>query len=89
MLLSLNITNYSWPGAPDVIAAQLGAIAEEAESAGLHTILVAAHLLQADPTSTPDAEMLEAHTILGFLAARTESVRLGPWCRRSCFAHRL
>lgn len=38
---------------------------------------VSDHLLQADPTSTPDSEMLEAYTTLGFLAAQTERVRLG------------
>jgi F420-dependent oxidoreductase-like protein len=36
------------------------------------------HLIQADPTAPPgDTEMLEAYTTLGFLAARTERVRLG------------
>lgn len=39
---------------------------------------MADHLLQADPTAGPgETEMLEAYTTLGFLAARTERVRLG------------
>jgi F420-dependent oxidoreductase-like protein len=42
------------------------------------TVWVPDHLLQADPTAGPgDTEMLEAYTTLGFLAARTERVRLG------------
>ena len=40
---------------------------------------VADHLLQADPYGARpgETEMLEAYTTLGFLAARTERVRLG------------
>jgi F420-dependent oxidoreductase-like protein len=35
------------------------------------------HLIQAAPGSVPDSEMLEAHTALGFVAAKTRRVRLG------------
>jgi alkanesulfonate monooxygenase SsuD/methylene tetrahydromethanopterin reductase-like flavin-dependent oxidoreductase (luciferase family) len=38
---------------------------------------VSDHLTQADPSSTIDAEMLEAYTTLGYLAAHTKRVRLG------------
>jgi alkanesulfonate monooxygenase SsuD/methylene tetrahydromethanopterin reductase-like flavin-dependent oxidoreductase (luciferase family) len=41
------------------------------------TVFVADHILQGDPTSMPEAEMLEAYTTLGFLAAQTTRVRLG------------
>jgi F420-dependent oxidoreductase-like protein len=74
MKISLNITNYSWP---DGLAAHLGRIARAADQGGLDTVWVADHLLQADPTSRPEAEMLEAHTTLGFLAGQTERIRLG------------
>ena len=44
----------------------------------MDTVWVADHLLQADPTAAPDeTEMLEAYTTLGFLAARSQRVRLG------------
>lgn len=77
MRISLNITNYSWPAGPAGLGAELGRVARAADEAGLHTVWVADHLLQADPTSSPDAEMLEAYTTLGFFAAHTERVRLG------------
>jgi F420-dependent oxidoreductase-like protein len=49
-----------------------------ADQAGVDTVWVADHLLQADPTAGPDqTEMLEAYTTLGFLAAPTQRVRLG------------
>jgi F420-dependent oxidoreductase-like protein len=75
--VSLSITNYSWPSGPTALGAALARIARAADEAGLDTVWVADHLIQADPTSTPDAEMLEAYTTLGFLAAETTRVRLG------------
>ncbi|MFL6226077.1 MAG: TIGR03560 family F420-dependent LLM class oxidoreductase [Actinomycetes bacterium] len=75
MRVSISLTNYSWP---DGLAPSLGRVVEAADRAGLDTIWVADHLVQADPTAPPDdTEMLEAYTTLGFLAARTERVRLG------------
>jgi F420-dependent oxidoreductase-like protein len=74
MRLSLSITNYSWPRG---LGSELAAIAVAADEAGLDTLWLPDHLIQADPTSTPDAEMLEAYTTLGFLAAQTRRVRLG------------
>lgn len=38
---------------------------------------VSDHLLQADPTNTPNAEILEACATLGFLCALTARIRLG------------
>jgi F420-dependent oxidoreductase-like protein len=78
MRVSINLTNYSWPGGPGGLGGRLGRVLEHAERAGVDTVWVADHLLQADPTAGPgDTEMLEAYTTLGFLAARTERVRLG------------
>jgi F420-dependent oxidoreductase-like protein len=75
--VSITITDYSWPGGPAALAGQLTDVARAAEDAGLDTLWVADHLLQADPHSSPDAEMLEAYATLSFLAARTERIRLG------------
>jgi F420-dependent oxidoreductase-like protein len=73
MRLSLSITNYSWPD----LDSELVRTVRAADRLGLHTVWVADHLIQADPTSVPDSEMLEAYTTLGFLAAQTERIRLG------------
>src|SRR6266536_5681480 len=77
MRLSLSLTNYSWPGPATRLGAELAAVARCADQSGLDTIWVSDHLLQADPTSRPDSEMLEAYATLGFLVARTERIRLG------------
>ena len=78
MRVSIAVTNYSWPGGPDGLGSELARLVRGADRAGVDTVWVVDHLLQADPTAPPgDTEMLEAYTTLGFLAAQTERVRLG------------
>ena len=78
MRVSINVTNYSWPSGARHLADDLAAIAVAADDAGLDTLWVSDHMLQADPTAGPDErDMLEAYTVLGYLAARTRRIRLG------------
>jgi F420-dependent oxidoreductase-like protein len=78
MRVSISVTNYSWPSGVSGLAAELGQVARAADDAGVDTVWVTDHLVQADPTAPPEADdMLEAYTALGFVAARTERVRLG------------
>ena len=77
MRLSLNITNYSWPGGTEALGSELARVVRAADAGEIDTVWVADHLLQADPTAVPDSEMLEAYTALGFLATPTQRVRLG------------
>jgi F420-dependent oxidoreductase-like protein len=78
MRISISLTNFSWPGGRQAFGAELTRVVAAADRAGLDTVWVADHLLQADPTAGPDeTEMYEAYTVLGYLAARTERVRLG------------
>jgi F420-dependent oxidoreductase-like protein len=77
MRLSLSITNYTWPGGPSGLGSELARTVRAADEARLDTVWVADHLIQADPMSVPDSEMLEAYTTLGFLAAHTRRIRLG------------
>jgi F420-dependent oxidoreductase-like protein len=78
MRVSINLTNYSWPSGSHSLGPELARLVAAADQAGLDTVWVADHLLQADPTAAPDdTEMLEAYTTLGFLAAHSQRVRLG------------
>jgi F420-dependent oxidoreductase-like protein len=77
MRISLNITDFSWPGGPSRLAPELERIVHVADEGGLDTVWLSDHLIQAAPGSSPDSEMLEAYTALGFLAGQTRSVRLG------------
>lgn len=85
MRVSINVTNYSWPGGPTAIGAELARVVRAAEQAGVDTAWVSDHLVQADPTSDPDAEMIEAYTALGFLAGQTERIKLGVMVTNAAF----
>jgi F420-dependent oxidoreductase-like protein len=78
MRVSVNLTNFSWPAGPQAFGGELTRLVGAADRAGIDTVWVPDHLLQADPTARPgETEMYEAYTVLGYLAARTERVRLG------------
>lgn len=75
MKVSINVTNYSWPTG---VGAGLTEVARVADESSLDTLWVDDHLLQADPFAPEGhTEHLEAISTLGFLAGRTERVRLG------------
>ncbi|MCW3064452.1 MAG: luciferase-like monooxygenase [Solirubrobacterales bacterium] len=74
MKLSVNVTDFSWSGG---LREGLDRVVRTADDAGIDTVWVSDHLIQSAPGSMPDSEMLEAYATLGFLAARTERVRLG------------
>jgi F420-dependent oxidoreductase-like protein len=52
-------------------------LATTAESSGFDSVWVMDHYFQLPPLGGPDQPMLEAYTLLGALAARTERVQLG------------
>lgn len=74
MDISINITAY--PGS-DATPAGLADLGRAADDCGLHTIWATDHLIQADPAASPTDPMLEAYSVLSFLAATTRRVRLG------------
>ena len=76
--LGLQIPSFNFPGGnPEEIFATVVAAAQAAESSGFDTVLVMDHFYQLPSLGEPDDFMLEAYTLLGAMAARTSSVRLG------------
>lgn len=76
MKLALHLPATSWVGGPPALRANLVRIVEAAEEAGFDAISVVDHVWQS-PYMGGDLEPeIEAYTTLGFLAARTERVRL-------------
>lgn len=76
MRLSVSLTNYSWRDVPLVDGLVRAAVT--ADQGGLDTVWVPDHLAQVDPTVPAEADdMLEAYSVLAYLASRTERVRLG------------
>jgi F420-dependent oxidoreductase-like protein len=76
MRLGLHIPDFTWDGGPTELRRQLGQVAARAEGAGYDRISVMDHVWQIAHLGPPEHEMLEAYTTLGFLAAKTERVKL-------------
>lgn len=72
----LQVSAFDWGDNAD-IAARLGDIAAEAEDAGFSSLWVMDHFIQIPQVGREWEPMLESHTTLGYLAARTHTMRLG------------
>lgn len=79
MELGLHVSNFTWPGGPSAIAADLRKVAVAAEDAGFAKLSVMDHVWQIHVVGPPEHDMLEAYTTLGFLAAHTSRIELVPW----------
>ncbi|HEY4634115.1 MAG TPA: LLM class F420-dependent oxidoreductase [Candidatus Limnocylindrales bacterium] len=81
MRVGLQLPSFSFPGGASAIRPTLIAIAQCAEANGFASLWVMDHLFQL-PEDTglggPEEPMLEAYTTLGFLAAATDRIPLGP-----------
>ena len=76
MKLGLHISDFTWDGGAPELRVKLGQIAQRAEEAGVDRISVMDHVWQIGHIGPPEHEMLEAYTALGWLAAKTERVKL-------------
>src|ERR1700677_4977189 len=76
MKLGLHISDFTWEGGALELRSKLGDIAKRADDGGVDRISVMDHVWQIGHIGPPEHEMLEAYTALGFLAAKTERVKL-------------
>src|ERR1700728_3148312 len=76
MKVGLHIPDFTWDGGPAALRVRLGEVAQRAEQAGVDRISVMDHVWQIGHIGPPEHEMLEAYTALGWLAAKTERVKL-------------
>jgi len=77
MELGVHVVNFSLPGGAGELGATVASIAESADAAGFRQLSVMDHFFQMEMLGGPEAEMLEAYTTLGYLAAATSRIRLG------------
>jgi F420-dependent oxidoreductase-like protein len=77
MNIGLHIVTWDFPGGPTAIGPTLAAIGDAAETAGLTDISVMDHWFQMDALAPATEPMMEGYTTLGFIAAHTETIRLG------------
>jgi F420-dependent oxidoreductase-like protein len=76
MKVGLHIPDFTWEGGPPALRVRLGEVARQAEQAGVDRISVMDHVWQIGHIGPPEHEMLEAYTTLGWLAAKTDRVKL-------------
>jgi F420-dependent oxidoreductase-like protein len=74
--IGVQIPDFTFPGGPATLAADLAAIARTADQAGFEFVAVMDHLFQIKAIGPPEHDMLEAYTTLGYLAAQTERAKL-------------
>ncbi len=74
----LQLPNFNFPGvSDDGMFEHVAGLAGAAEESGFDSVMVMDHFWQLPPLGGPDQPILEAYTLLGALAARTERVKLG------------
>lgn len=78
MQAGFHFWNYSVAGAPGAIAPVLAETARTAEQGGFTQFTVMDHFFQMERVAPATEPMLEAFTTLGFLAAHTSQMRIGP-----------
>jgi len=77
MRCGLQVSYFSWPGAPASIGPTFRRIAQNAEGAGMSSLWVMDHFFQISMIGPPELDMLEGYSALAFAAAATERVELG------------
>ena len=76
MKLGLHLATFGWQGGAPAFATTLTDAAQAAEAAGFDLISVADHVWLHPMVGGPLGDHPEAYTTLGYLAARTDRVRL-------------
>jgi len=75
---ALQIPNFTYPGVePGALFETVATIAVTAEQSGFDTVFVMDHFFQLPLIGPPELEMFDAYSLLGALAARTKTARLG------------
>src|SRR5580692_1793792 len=79
MKLGVHVADFTFPGGPAELGADLRRIAVAAEDTGFAKLSVMDHVWQIGVVGPPEHDMLEAYTALGYLAACTSRIELLAW----------
>jgi F420-dependent oxidoreductase-like protein len=74
--IGVHVPDFTYPGGAATLGADLARIAETADAAGIDRLSVMDHLWQIRVVGPVEHDMLEAYTVLGFLAAHSSRVKL-------------
>jgi alkanesulfonate monooxygenase SsuD/methylene tetrahydromethanopterin reductase-like flavin-dependent oxidoreductase (luciferase family) len=75
MRLGIAITSFDWPVAE--VGPRVAAVAHAADQAGLDSAWAMDHFFQISPNGPEEDPMLEVYSVLPYMAAHTERVKLG------------
>lgn len=78
MHAGIHLWNYTHDGGPSALASLVADTATAAEAGGFDQFTVMDHWFQMEATGDPAQPMLEAYTTLGYVAAKTSRMRIGP-----------
>lgn len=87
MRAGIHFWNYNTPEGERSIARAVADTAATAEAGGFSQFTVMDHWFQMEMAGDPAQPMLEAFTTLGFVAAQTTSMRLGPLVTGVTYRH--
>src|SRR5215210_1983885 len=76
MHLDLHCSRFDWAGTPVGIGPGVADLARRAEAMGVRTLSFMDHFFQMERMAPAEDPMLEGYTALGFVAGRTERLRL-------------
>jgi F420-dependent oxidoreductase-like protein len=76
MHLDLHVPRFTWPGGPPAMGSTLADLARTAEDIGVRALSVMDHWFQMERVWPAEEPMLEGYTTLGFVAAKTERLRM-------------
>src|SRR3954463_1987812 len=87
MDLDLHVSRFDWAGGPAGIGPGVASLARRAEGIGVRTLSFMDHFFQMDWMAPAEDPMLEGYTALGFVAGRTERVRVRLPGTRGTYRH--
>ncbi|HCV00504.1 MAG: LLM class F420-dependent oxidoreductase [Dehalococcoidia bacterium] len=77
MHTGIHVANFTWQGGPAEMGPRLAELGVVSEQVGCSRLSFMDHLFQIGWIGTPELDMLEGYTALGFVAGHTSTIRLG------------
>lgn len=76
MQLDLHVPRFTWPGGQQAMGPTMTSLAQTAETIGVRTLSVMDHWFQMEARWPAEEPMMEGYTTLGYVAAKTERLRV-------------